>query len=290
MTEPTAAESAAADPEMPAKNMLATTDTIANPPVIHPTRALAKLISRREMPPLSIKAPASRKNGTACSTVESAPPNICCGISVSGTSVSAARKSAAASPKATATGTLMPRRPTRLPTKRRLAMPVPRRRAFHPVECEGDRVEAHQQTGHRDGQVRQAHPNPEAGRALEPSALHEEGAVTGHHEKKEERACHCHPERRAGPAAGQRPDEAVNRGMGAAAHAHAHAQKGGPHEEEAGKLVRPEDGVAKEEAARDLGAHQKGQSRQQGHHGPFGQPVQLSTQEVQHRRGLAVTR
>src|SRR5512136_1266456 len=70
MTEPTAAESAAAEPEMPAKNMLATTDTMARPPVTHPTRALAKLMSRREMPPLSMRAPASKKKGTAWSTVE----------------------------------------------------------------------------------------------------------------------------------------------------------------------------------------------------------------------------
>ncbi len=61
ITEPTAAESAAAEPEMPAKNMLATTDTMASPPVTHPTRTLAKLISRREMPPLSIKAPAKQE-------------------------------------------------------------------------------------------------------------------------------------------------------------------------------------------------------------------------------------
>jgi hypothetical protein len=126
MTEPTAAESAAAEPEMPAKNMLATTDTIASPPVIHPTKALAKLISRREIPPLSIKAPASRKNGTAWRTVESVPPNICCGISVSGTSVSKARKSAAVRPNVTATGTLIARSPRRLPTKRTLAIPVRR--------------------------------------------------------------------------------------------------------------------------------------------------------------------
>ena len=68
---PTAAVSAAADPDIPAKNILATMDTAARPPDIHPTRASAKFTILLEIPPESIRAPASIKRGTAIRGKES---------------------------------------------------------------------------------------------------------------------------------------------------------------------------------------------------------------------------
>ncbi len=64
-TAPTAAVSAAADPEIPAKNMADTMDTAARPPGSHPVRALAKSMSRWEMPPFSMIVPAYMNSGTA---------------------------------------------------------------------------------------------------------------------------------------------------------------------------------------------------------------------------------
>ena len=63
--EPTAAASAAADPEMPAKNMAETMATTAMPPGSQPTRELAKSIMRRLMPPASMITPVNMNKGTA---------------------------------------------------------------------------------------------------------------------------------------------------------------------------------------------------------------------------------
>ena len=71
---PTAAASAAADPDMPAKNMADTMVTAASPPGSQPTRALAKSMIRRLMPPVSMMMPANMKSGTAMRWKESTPP------------------------------------------------------------------------------------------------------------------------------------------------------------------------------------------------------------------------
>ena len=52
--------------------------TTPRPPGIQPTAALAKSISRREMPPLLISAPANIKNGMAASVKLSTEENIFC--------------------------------------------------------------------------------------------------------------------------------------------------------------------------------------------------------------------
>ena len=62
---PTAAVSAAAEPEMPAKNMAETTVTAASPPGSQPTKALARSIRRLLMPPFSMISPAYMNSGTA---------------------------------------------------------------------------------------------------------------------------------------------------------------------------------------------------------------------------------
>src|SRR5574341_431996 len=188
ITEPTAALSAAAEPEIPAKNMLATTDTMASPPVTQPTRTLAKLMSRREIPPLSIRAPASRKNGTAWSTVESAPPNICCGTRVSGMSVSRTRKTVAVSPKATATGMLAARRIARRQTRTRLVMPASLHVRGDRPEPDRDAVEQHQGPGCRHREVGNAHAQAQTWRALRPRPEREQASIGHHHGEEDQRA------------------------------------------------------------------------------------------------------
>ena len=73
MVELMAAVSATAEPEMPAKNIEATTATWARPPAIQPTRQLEKRTRRADMPPVSIRAPARMKNGIAMIGNESMP-------------------------------------------------------------------------------------------------------------------------------------------------------------------------------------------------------------------------
>ena len=75
-SEPIDEVSAAEDPEIPPKNMLASTLTIANPPRKRPTKALASPTRRAEMPPAPMISPAMMKNGTASKTKTSIPRTI----------------------------------------------------------------------------------------------------------------------------------------------------------------------------------------------------------------------
>src|SRR5262245_1017142 len=65
ITEPIAEVSATAEPEMPLKNVVASTLTTDNPPRtrVTPTSTSAKATRRRAMPPSAMMAPASTKNG-----------------------------------------------------------------------------------------------------------------------------------------------------------------------------------------------------------------------------------
>ena len=62
---PTAAASAAAEPEIPAKNMADTIVTAANPPGSQPTREFAKSMMLSLMPPASMMTPVNINSGTA---------------------------------------------------------------------------------------------------------------------------------------------------------------------------------------------------------------------------------
>ncbi|CAH0314688.1 hypothetical protein SRABI70_04846 [Pseudomonas sp. Bi70] len=65
--EPTAATVAGDEPLSAANSMHARIAAMARPPLMWPTQALAKSISRRATPPLVMNAPESRKNGMASS-------------------------------------------------------------------------------------------------------------------------------------------------------------------------------------------------------------------------------
>ena len=65
--EPVAATSATAEPEISAKNSETPMLTIARPPRTKPSRAETKAISRLEMPPAFMMAPASTNMGMAIS-------------------------------------------------------------------------------------------------------------------------------------------------------------------------------------------------------------------------------
>ena len=71
------AVSAAAEPEIPPKKYDATIFTMAMPPRIHPTQALARAMSFSEMPPEPMRQPITMKNGTAIRLKELIPFTIC---------------------------------------------------------------------------------------------------------------------------------------------------------------------------------------------------------------------
>ena len=76
MIDPMAAVSAAVEPEIPEKKISETIETIPRPFLKWPTRALARLTSLSEIPPVSIKAPARMNRGTARRGKESHPVKI----------------------------------------------------------------------------------------------------------------------------------------------------------------------------------------------------------------------
>src|SRR5688500_7335623 len=72
-TLPIAAASATEEPEISLWIMVATTVTMARPPRMKPTRLLARLTRRRDMPDVSIRPPARMKSGIASSGKLEAP-------------------------------------------------------------------------------------------------------------------------------------------------------------------------------------------------------------------------
>jgi hypothetical protein len=84
MMEPIAAVSAAVDPDIPEKKISDTITTMARPFLKWPTRAVARLTSLREIPPVSIKAPARMNRGMARRGKESQPVKILCGRIIRG--------------------------------------------------------------------------------------------------------------------------------------------------------------------------------------------------------------
>ena len=66
-TEPVAATSATAEPEISAKNIETPTLTMASPPRTKPISAETKAMRRVEMPPVFMSAPARMKSGMAMS-------------------------------------------------------------------------------------------------------------------------------------------------------------------------------------------------------------------------------
>ena len=98
---PVAAVSATAEPLMPPKNMEPVIATWPSPPRTKPTRAAARSISRRAMPPWLITSPTRMKKGMARSG-KLLTPRIDCSMSIdSGISESRAMTTAATpSPKA----------------------------------------------------------------------------------------------------------------------------------------------------------------------------------------------
>jgi hypothetical protein len=113
MMEPMAAVSAAVDPEIPEKKISDTMETIPNPFLKWPTKAWARLTSLIEIPPVSIKAPARIKKGTAKRGKESQPVKIFCGTMIRGMFPFIRRPRIEASPMLKAMGTLMATRATK---------------------------------------------------------------------------------------------------------------------------------------------------------------------------------
>jgi hypothetical protein len=107
MIEPIAAVSAAVEPEIPEKKISETIETMPKPFLKWPTKARARLTSRREIPPVSIKDPARMKKGTARRGKESEPVKIFWGTMTSGMFPFIRRPRMEANPMLKAMGTLI---------------------------------------------------------------------------------------------------------------------------------------------------------------------------------------
>ena len=115
-TMPSPPASATADPDIPAKIMLARTLAWARPPRMGPTSARAKSKRRSVIPPSFIRRPVSMKNGIEISTKESTPVTMRCAIPTNGKGEKKQTAMKTATPSPTATGTLATARTTKLTT------------------------------------------------------------------------------------------------------------------------------------------------------------------------------
>lgn len=79
-----AATVAGPEPEIAAKNIHVRIAAIPRPPGSQPRIELQKLISLLEIPPVSIRLPATMKSGTASDGKESVAVNILCTTTISG--------------------------------------------------------------------------------------------------------------------------------------------------------------------------------------------------------------
>src|SRR5512146_2276564 len=115
MTPPTAAASAAAEPDIPAKIMEARTVMMASPPGIQPTTAKAKFVMRFPMPPALIKSPARMKNGRASSVKDSLVLTIDWKITAGSYFPDQRKKTRGVRPMANASGIAVHERPRKSP-------------------------------------------------------------------------------------------------------------------------------------------------------------------------------
>jgi hypothetical protein len=102
--DPTAAVSAVEEPEIPAKTIEANTVTMARLPRMNPKQAVEKSTIRRDIPPLSMSAPASINRGIAMIGQESRAVNIRCGTRTRGSEGSAPKAARDPKPRAKAMG------------------------------------------------------------------------------------------------------------------------------------------------------------------------------------------
>jgi len=119
MMEPMAAVSAAVDPETPEKKISDTMETIPRPFLKWPTKAYARLTSLLEIPPVSMRAPARIKKGTAKRGKESQPVKIFCGTMTRGMFPFTRRPTIEANPMLNAMGTLIATKPIKARLRRR---------------------------------------------------------------------------------------------------------------------------------------------------------------------------
>src|SRR5690625_1772652 len=87
MIVPIATVVAIAEPDIAAKNILATIATDPSTPLKLPIKLFAKSTSFCEIPPCSINFPAKIKNGAGINGKEFKEANICCGILIDSTPV-----------------------------------------------------------------------------------------------------------------------------------------------------------------------------------------------------------
>src|SRR5215207_3052437 len=120
MSAPIAETSATVEPEMPEKNISATTTAMPSPRLTCLIRTRARSTRRAEIPPVSISAPARMKSGIARRTKESAPEKIRCGTTRSGAASETRSPIAAETPIAKATGAVR----AIITTKLRIMMPT----------------------------------------------------------------------------------------------------------------------------------------------------------------------
>ena len=105
VTDPTAAVSALAEPQIPEKNIVERIATMPIAPRIFPTKSMARLTMRVAIPPRPMMVPARMKSGIASSGKESKPASTRCGKMMRKSGESQRIPASAAMPSAIPIGT-----------------------------------------------------------------------------------------------------------------------------------------------------------------------------------------
>ena len=241
---------------MPENSTSEATTTMPSPPRIWPTIAEASATRRREMPLVSISAPASTNSGMATNGNGSMPDIILCATVSSGipsamkpAMVPSAMLNATGMPSASSTTNTMTSR-----IKRCAGAPLAQHRQVHEHE---------QHPGDRQHQVAGADRERQGRIHLQRRALDDAPAVN-HHEDRE-RPDHrvLQPLERPLPARPEEAHEEINAVVGAVADRERGAEVGQPLVAQRGEFLRPDDRLLHRVAEHHLRGDHHGDGRHQ---------------------------
>ena len=128
------------EPEMAAKKVQESTEAMASPPGIQPTRVVAKRMMRRAAPPAERKAPQRTKKGMDMMTKLSSPVNSFCetmAIVSTDSEETNARKASTVSPRAMEMGMPVSSRANRMAKMTKAVIASPRTYGWAARRCDG---------------------------------------------------------------------------------------------------------------------------------------------------------
>ena len=243
----------------------------AMPPGSQPTRAEAKSMIRRLIPPASMMTPANMNRGTASRLKESAPLKSRWITMTSGKSPCRAMAATEAAPIAMAMGVSI--RKSRNNTGSRISAVTVF--PLYVPDQEKKTVAGQQQSADRDDGKDQPFGQGQGRGDLQADKIAEDGPMVDHYQKKTKGdqmdEDGIHPAQVRSHSGGEQVDPR----MGLAPVGGRGPEKGQPDQDVPGQFLRPEQGVVQQVAAEDLGRDDNGHGDPQGGEQVLNPPVEL---------------